>query len=60
MYNSAFEYTKMALNSDKQPNDSFFDRITLRRLMKQKKLAEQKQVCVLYTYCNGMSEIFHE
>ena len=43
MYNSAFEYTKMALNSDKQPNDSFFDRITLRRLMMQKKLLEQKQ-----------------
>ena len=34
---------KMALNSDKQQNDSFFDRITLRRLMMQKKLAEQKQ-----------------
>ena len=51
---------KMALNSDKQQNDSFFDRITLRRLMKQKKLAEQKQEYVLYAYCNGRSEIFHE
>ena len=38
---------KMALNSDKQQIDSFFDRITLRRLMKQKKLAEQKQEYVL-------------
>ena len=51
---------KMALNSDKQQNDSFFDRITLRRLMKQKKLTEQKQEYVLYTYCNGRSEMFHE
>ena len=51
---------KMALNSDKQQIDSFFDRITLRRLKKQKKLAEQKQEYVLYTYCNGRSEIFHE